>query len=112
MEMQELKNTGDTIVLKLVGRLDLAGVGQVEGAFKQKAADAGMGLLLDCSQLSFLASLGMRMLMMAAKTMQGKSGKVVIITPQEEVENALRMSGLDQVIPIVENEAAGLALLG
>lgn len=112
MEMQEIKNEGGVIMLKLVGRLDLAGVGQIEGAFKQKTGEALKGLLLECSELSFLASLGMRMLMMAAKTMQANSGKVVIITPQEEVENALRMSGLDQVIPLVESEAAGLALLG
>lgn len=107
MEMQETKNAGGVIVLKLVGRLDLAGVGQIEAAFKQKTADAEKGLLLECSQLSFLASLGMRMLMVAAKTMQGKGGKVAIINPQEEVENALRMSGLDQVIPLVDGESVG-----
>lgn len=112
MEMQETRNEGGMIVLKLVGRLDLAGVGQVENAFKLKAGDAQKGLLLECSQLSFLASLGMRMLMMAAKTMQGKGGKVVVINPQEEVENALRMSGLDQVIPIASDERAAEALLG
>ncbi len=112
MEMQETRNEDGVIVLKLSGRLDLAGVGQIESAFKLKAADARKGLLLECSQLSFLASLGMRMLMMAAKTMQGKNGKVVVICPQEEVENALRMSGLDQVIPLADGECAATALLG
>ena len=112
MQMQETRNDGAVIALQLAGRLDLAGVGEIETAFKQKSAEAGKGLLLECSQLSFLASLGMRMLMMAAKTMQAKGGKIVIISPQEEVENALRMSGLDQVIPIVTSESAAVAQLG
>lgn len=112
MELIQLKNVDGVVALKLEGRLDLAGVAQVEEQFKEQTALAVRGLLLDCTGLSFLASLGMRMLMQAAKSMQGRGGKVVLAGPQEEVENALRMSGLDQVMPIAESIEAAQALLG
>lgn len=112
MEMLETKQENGIVFLKLSGRLDLAGVGQVEAAFKSQTNDAQKGLVIDAAELSFLASLGMRMLMMGAKAMKAKGGKIVIVNPQEEVENALRMSGLDQVIPIVESEAAAISELG
>lgn len=112
MEIQDLREEDGIVYMALAGRLDLAGVGKVEAAFKAQAEQAQRGLVVDVSELSFLASLGMRMFMMGAKNLKGKGGKIVVINPQEEVENALRMSGLDQVISIVESQDAALAELG
>lgn len=106
--MTEISNVDGIITLKLTGRLDLQGVGEIENSVKEATALASKGLLLDMSEVAFLASLGMRMLMVAAKTMQGKNGKIVVISPVEDVENALRMSGLDQVIPIVDNHETAI----
>jgi anti-anti-sigma factor len=58
-------------------------------------------VIVDFSDLEFLASLGMRTLVMTAKAVARKGGNMVIASPQSNVEKALRTAGIDSVIPIV-----------
>lgn len=112
MEMTVVSEAPEALVLAFNGRLDLNGVNQIDHSFKEKVATAA-NVVVQMQEVTFLASLGMRMLMMAAKTLKGKQGKIVLIAPQEEVENALRMSGLDQLIPLVDSlDSAMQALKG
>ena len=106
MEIQRISASGDQCLIRLVGRLDLQGVGEIEDEFKVLYEDFAGRLVVDMSGVAFLASLGMRLLMMAAKSLSVSGGKVVVVAPQEVVENALRISGLDQVIDIVDSVEA------
>lgn len=107
MEMTVVKEDDAAVVVAFNGRLDLNGVNQIDHSFKEKVA-AAANVIVQMQEVTFLASLGMRMLMMAAKTLKTKQGKIVLIAPQEEVENALRMSGLDQLIPLVDSLESAL----
>ena len=111
MEITNLENFDNNIIIKLTGRLDLQGVNEIDEEFKALYSNLSGCLFVDMSEVEFLASLGMRMLMMAAKKLHQSGGKVVVIKPQEVVENALRMSGLDQVIAIVDDIESGKSLL-
>ncbi len=103
MEIKKVHAGLNKCVVKLTGRLDLQGVGEIEDDFKQCYSGLEGELIVDMSDVAFLASLGMRMLMMAAKTLNASGGKIIVAEPQEVVENALRISGLDQVIDIVDS---------
>ncbi len=103
MEIRKVLASQDRCVVKLCGRLDLQGVGEIEDEFRQYYTDFAGELVVDMSDVAFLASLGMRMLMMAAKSLNVSGGKIIVAEPQEVVENALRISGLDQVIDIVDS---------
>lgn len=107
MEMSVVQESDEAIVVAFNGRLDLNGVNQIDHSFKEKVALAA-NVIVQMQNVTFLASLGMRMLMIAAKTLKAKQGKIVLIAPQEEVENALRMSGLDQLIPLVDSEETAM----
>jgi anti-anti-sigma factor len=58
------------------------------------------------SEVSFLASLGIRTLITAAKTVSNNGGKLVLLSPQPNVERVLRESRIDTVLPIIEDSAA------
>ncbi len=103
MEIKKIQSTDGTEIIKLVGRLDLQGVGEIEDEFKGIYSEATGCLVVDMAEVAFLASLGMRLLMMAAKSLSQRGGSIIVVEPQEVVENALRMSGLDQVIGIVDS---------
>lgn len=103
MEIQRISSNSSEYIIKLVGRLDLQGVSEIEDEFKLLYSDYHGRFVVDMSEVAFLASLGMRLLMMAAKSLSSSGGKVVVAAPQEVVENALRISGLDQVIDIVDS---------
>ena len=110
MEMTVNAETDKLLDISFSGRLDLNGVNQIDQSFKEKISGAA-NVIVQMQDVSFLASLGMRMLMMAAKTLKAKNGKIILVSPQEEVENALRMSGLDQLIPLVDSRDAAMQAL-
>lgn len=111
MEMTILEETDRYIAVALAGRLDLQGVNDIEIPFKERAACAPGDLIVDLSRLDFLASLGMRVLITSAKRVQKNGGRLILVAPQEEVENALKMSGLDQVMPMVDSMEEARALV-
>ena len=92
----------------VVGRMDIAGVGAAEPKFNVVAASRKK-VIIDFAGVEFLASLGMRTLVMTAKAVASKGGRMVLLSPQPNVEKALRTAGLDTIIPIVASreEAAG-----
>jgi anti-anti-sigma factor len=63
------------------------------------------------SEVSFLASLGMRMLLSAAKNLGAKSSKIAILSPQPLVRDALESAGFDSIIRIEDELDQALAYL-
>lgn len=96
--------------LALSGRMDIKGALAVDPVF-QKLAEENSGLAVDMSEVSFLASLGIRTLVTSCKTLAAKSGNLVLLGLQPGVEKVLRTSGLDTMIPIVPDLAAAERLL-
>jgi anti-sigma B factor antagonist len=108
----EIKNQSDQIThLALRGRLDTAGVGDVELKFTGHTVPRAKPLLLDMSGVTFLSSLGLRMLLTVAKALDHRGAKTVLLRPQPAVREVLKLSGFDQVIPIHNDNETALAFL-
>jgi anti-sigma B factor antagonist len=96
----------------LAGRLDSAGVGAVELRFNAATAGAGQNAIADLSAVTFVASLGIRMLIAAARTLDAKERRLVLVVPEGPVAETLRDGGIDQLVTIVPAVAAAEAALG
>ncbi|MGV3490109.1 MAG: STAS domain-containing protein [Devosia sp.] len=94
---------GVTLV-ELTGRMDVTGALKADPAIAQLAGE-NERLIIDLSKLEFLASLGIRTLVSASKTLRGKNGNLVLCAPQANVEQVLRSSGIDTIIPIARDRA-------
>ena len=103
-------DNGVTKVL-LSGRMDIEGATAVDLRFSVLAGSKKK-LLVDLSNVSFMASLGIRTLMMSAKAMANKGGKMVLLSPQPNVEKVLETTGVNTVIPVVRDMAAASAIFG
>lgn len=97
--------------LTLEGRLDLAGTTAIDLKFSSYAASAKGLILVDLSRLDFLASIGIRTLLMAAKAQRMRGGRFVMCGAQPMVASMIETAGLQGVIPLVADRAAGIALL-
>lgn len=104
MEMQVLQKDDDLTVIALDGRLDLAGVQEIQNQFYGHTAEGKKSTILDMSKVSFLASLGIRMLVETAKGLRTTNAKLVLLKPQDLVERSLRSSGLDVILSITQDE--------
>ncbi|HEY3917424.1 MAG TPA: STAS domain-containing protein [Stellaceae bacterium] len=106
MTIEELPGGGRLAVLR--GRLDIAGAGAIETKFNATAG-AHKALVVDLSGTSFIASMGMRLLLIAGKTMAARGGKMALLAPKPEVAAVLKTAGIDSVIPVCSAREAALA---
>ena len=82
--------------------MDLAGAQQIDLRFNAIAGKSHK-VIVNFENVNFLASMGIRTLIMAAKTIQLKGGKMVILKPNADVESVLVGSGTDTFIPIYQD---------
>jgi len=91
----------------LAGRMDAAGADKIDLQFNA-IAGSHRGLIVDVSAVDFLASIGIRTLLLSAKTMQRRGGTLVLLAPRPEVLEVLDVSGVLDLLPVAatEHEAA------
>jgi anti-anti-sigma factor len=100
-----------TQVVRLTGRLDIEGVQVIDQRFSFATTIQAARLVIDLSEVTFLASIGIRLLMTTARAQSLRGGKVVLAGPQPLVRRVLETAGIDQLVPIaLDLEAARAAL--
>jgi anti-anti-sigma factor len=97
--------------LNLEGRLDIAGSGAIETKFQSYAAGTVEKVLVDLSKVDFIASIGIRTLLSAAKARRAKGGTLVLCGASPLVAKVLETAGITTIVPVVADAAAGVALL-
>ena len=92
--MLTVSNTknGDVNEVKLVGRLDVKAAKEAEAAFAEAAA-AAPNVVLDLSELDYIASAGLRALKRLSGDVKANGGKLVIRNVQEDVMEVFEMTG-------------------
>ncbi len=111
MELRLIESTNEFTHLALVGRLDIAGVGAIDTKFTGYTSSRQKTALVDVSAVTLISSLGIRLLLSAAKSLEANGARLVLIHPHPSIREALKLSAIDQIIPIAENkdDALGLA---
>jgi anti-anti-sigma factor len=87
----------------LEGRLDVAGVDALEVRFNALTVARGKPAIVDLSSVEFIASLGIGMLLRAAKALDARRSVMVLCAPAAPVEHTLRASSIDKLIPVFGN---------
>ena len=101
----EITYTGTIARVKLRGRLDTPGVDRVESKFTSADVPEGKNTVVDLSEVSFIASMGLRMFIGLAKTLKRNNAKVVLFAPQSQVNDVFTTVALRDIVPIVVDEA-------
>lgn len=107
----EFSDIGNVRKVVLTGRLDTAGVDRVESRFGGAIVPGGHNTIVDLSQVTFLASLGVRMLISTARSAARKGAKVVIYGAGPAVMEVIDTTALQDIIPVAATEAEAVALL-
>jgi anti-anti-sigma factor len=110
MEMT-VTDLGSAAKLALSGRLDAAGVDRIETRFTAAVVPSGRHALVDLSEVSFCASMGIRMLLATARALRGRNARMVLFGAQPLVKESLQHAGIDSLIPLADSESAAAALL-
>jgi anti-anti-sigma factor len=88
----------------LTGRLDTPGVGEVETRFTATLVPAGKHAIVDLSGVDFVSSLGIRMLVSAARAMRQRQAKLALYNVRPLVRDVFDIVALSDIIPIGSDE--------
>jgi anti-sigma B factor antagonist len=111
MEMQASEIGGNVTCVRLTGRLDAPGAEQIGAHFTAAVAAMGRNAIVDLSGVSFLASMGMRLLISVARALHAKGAKLVLFGAQAPVQAVFDQAAFDQIVAIVADEPAALRQL-
>jgi len=100
LELEHLDNGISKVMLR--GRMDIMGVQAIDMKFTALTATQAALVLVDLSEVSFLASLGMRTMISSAKALAQRGGHMVLANPQPNVFEVMKVSGLSSLIPVYQ----------
>jgi anti-anti-sigma factor len=113
MEIQYDELSNGIRLIKLIGKLDILGVNEIETKFSGYCSGENVKALVDLSGVDFLASIGIRLLTTNAKSLLSRGGRMVLLNPTLSVREVLDLTGIPDIIPMYEQlESAEAVLLG
>ena len=98
--------------INLSGRMDINGTQQIDLKFTALTATRRGRILVDLSNVTFIASVGIRTLISSAKAQKLRGGSMVLFKPNSQVEEVLRTTGIDAIIPIAHDIEAARGAFG
>lgn len=96
------------LVAVVSGEWDTAGPGGFRDALKPETLPQGTRLIVDLSQLGFMATVGVYELVCTRDVLTELGGTLALAAPQKVVRRMLELSGLDQRIAVYGSVAEAL----
>jgi anti-sigma B factor antagonist/stage II sporulation protein AA (anti-sigma F factor antagonist) len=96
-EMETLD--GGIVKVNLAGRLDAQGAEEIEQKLMDHAG-THRSVILDMKAVDFLSSAGIRVLILVAKAVSRRAGKMVLLNPDANARKVLEIASLQRLIPI------------
>jgi anti-anti-sigma factor len=101
-----INDAGSTATVKLIGRLDILGAGSIDLPLATLAGSK-KEIFLDMAEVTFVASIGLRHLVTAAKAIRRREGRLILLNPSAVVAEVVATSGLTELLPIEGGVAPG-----
>jgi anti-anti-sigma factor len=107
MELIE-KNTEKCMIIGIKGRLDTINYSILEKRLMELLDQNVIKILVNCSQMDYVSSSGLRILLMALKRITMAKGKFVLCSLQENIREIFEISGFTTIFEIYSNEEDAL----
>jgi anti-sigma B factor antagonist len=104
------KEIGDVTVVQLAGELTAQTAGQTQGQVLHLAGPEAK-MVLDMSQVTFMSSAGLRMLLVLYRTISGCGGKILLVGLSEDLQSTMSLTGFLDLFHHHHTLEAGLAEL-
>ena len=88
-------------ILTLEGSLDSSSASVFQAEIQKVAGESPIEMVLQISELSFMASAGLRMIIFAKQKL-GSSVQIYLVKPQDQIIDTLQMTGFINSVHIVD----------
>ncbi|MBP5483119.1 MAG: STAS domain-containing protein [Bacteroidales bacterium] len=102
MEVKIIENE-NVMTAQLIGRLDTSVSQEVATALQPLLDKADKTLVLDCKNLEYISSSGLRIFLTVRKAAAAKGGKVIVRDINNEIRQVFMMTGFLNLFEIQES---------
>ena len=107
MDIAEAKTNG-VVVLSLNGRVDASNAATLEQKILALIAAGEKRLVIDCAQLQYMSSAGLRVLLVAAKRLSN-DGKLGIAALSNSIRDVFDIAGFSSIFQIYRTQEEAVA---
>ena len=98
--MTKIVKEGDKTIIKTGERIDTMNAGEFEKEIQPVLVDGGLDLELDCSDLVYMASSGLRVIQKTMRTVMQQKGQFKITNVNAEIYKVLQMTGFTKFMTV------------
>lgn len=97
-------------IIALQGQINSGNAAEAENELAATLDRGVSRLILDCSQLSYISSAGLRVILVLAKRSRASAAKLVLFGMQPSVREVFAISGFLAILQVVESREEALEL--
>jgi len=102
------ERAGGTVIARADGRIDSSNSREFHSGLEAVLADDDSAVVLNFEDVSYISSAGMRVILLAAKSLQSSGTKFVLCSMDEPIREVFKISGFDKIIPIHGSQSEAL----
>jgi anti-sigma B factor antagonist len=96
-------------IARLPSTLVLANAGRVREAMLERITSGGARMVLDLSRVEFADSSGLSAILACVNGARRRGGDIALLSPMPRVRALIELTRLDDVVPVVTDEATAIA---
>ncbi|MBN2329768.1 MAG: STAS domain-containing protein [Candidatus Omnitrophica bacterium] len=104
----DIRKESDVTIVKPVGRMDFNSLMEFSALMNQTIQAGAHKLLLDCSELEYLSSSGIRTMVDCQKQIQAQKGTMAFCMLNEQIKELFQVVQLDKLFKIYPTEFEAL----
>ena len=110
MKLETSREEG-ALIIDLRGRIDGSNFQAFEESLKAEISAGDKAVLMDCEDLGYISSAGRRAILVTAKALWARDGKLALCALSPGLREIMTVVGLDKIIPMHASRAEMLASL-
>jgi anti-anti-sigma factor len=99
-------------VLQVIGRIDFSTRSILESAIQSSISDGHARIILDMRKLTFISSVGLRLISMTAKQATIAQGGLAIFGLRSDLNEVFEICGMKDIVSIASAETEARSMLG
>ncbi len=107
MEIKQT-NIGQIQIVELIGRIDAPNNSKIEDFFAKLTENLESNIVVDCNNLDFINSSGLRVFIMSLKKSKAANKQILLCNLQKNIKEVFQYSGFDNLFNINLNKEEAL----
>lgn len=103
MNSNNIIEMGKTSMVSIKGEIDIYSIEKFRESIEKEIKNQATQIILDCSELSYMDSTGMGVLIELRNRTKEMGQKIIMMNPQPNIKKLLALTGVDKIIEIVDN---------